>query len=139
MEGKLTAQLLAAYLPCKLKYVPDGEIFNIVGLSFDEDNFQVEMEQYYDWWNITDDYKIVLRHLSEATDAEAIEVVKMLDWTLPMPDDEKLCMIGKGVILGFMTDQNSMHFSTAVTVINYLRKQGIDCDNLLATGQAVKS
>lgn len=75
---KLTAQIAAAYMPCKItdKYA-NGVHYDMVGVSEYEGNLQVKMPSGdTDWWNI-DMCQLLLTPLSSITDEDAIEVAKI--------------------------------------------------------------
>lgn len=76
--NEFLSRMFAAYMGCEAKYSSDDSIYTIGGVSISEGMAQFEWSRNVDWWNITDETKLILSPLSAITDEHAIEVAKIV-------------------------------------------------------------
>lgn len=78
MTAQERVQLFAAYAPCTCVYSDkDKGPYAIQGVSFSEEMALFEWDDDSDWWNITDQTKLLLTDLSLISEEHLIDVAKM--------------------------------------------------------------
>lgn len=131
LDAKLTAQIAVKYFGAKCKYY--DEVFTMWGLNRNR------------IWKADDgsgtmpigECKLILTPLTEMTDADAIEVAKILDVQYSNTNEDywfDLAGLAEHLQETLSGSDNTMYeVSNIMSLIDYLRSRFYDVDNLIGT------